>query len=193
MEAEPAYSPAPLQMMSMRLVISCPVSEVEQMVGKAVNSTQPEDDSHSCPNLYTRVGDRCLSLFTLAKYHFPDTIYNSVPALTTNFWIGGKYNSSTSAWAWASDDTPMPLGSPFWAVRYNTECVPRPPPQTDPFSAPPDAEPGAPCHHYLQAPRTRAQGWCSAMTYEHHYYIIDEECQNAHSPLCVLTREFYAP
>ncbi|XP_037786565.1 LOW QUALITY PROTEIN: uncharacterized protein LOC119582430 [Penaeus monodon] len=203
----PAYSPAPLQMMSM-------ISEVEHIVEQAVNAT-PAEDPHSCPNLYTRVGDRCLSLFSIAKVPWPEarqfckSIFGDLvtfgdaqsfadllrhlaeKALTTDFWIGGRFDSRASAWAWVSDDgTPMPLGSPFWAERYSTRCEPRPPPQIDPFSAPLNATPGAPCSHYLQAPKERAQGWCSAMTHEHHYYITDEECQNAHSPLCVFTRGF---
>ncbi|XP_069988364.1 uncharacterized protein [Penaeus vannamei] len=204
-EAEPAYTPAPLQMMSM-------ISEVEHIAEQAVNTTQVEEDPLSCPNLYTRVGDRCLSLFSIAKVPWPESrqfcrsIYGDLVTfddvqsfadllqymaekeLTTDFWIGGRFESGVSAWAWVGADKPMPLGSPFWALRHSSACVPRPPPQTDPFSAPRNATPGALCSHYLQAPKERAQGWCSVMSYEHHYYISDEECQNTHSPLCVLKR-----
>lgn len=37
--------------------------------------------------------------------------------LTTDFWIGGRYDMDVNAWAWASDDSPMPLGSPYWAEK----------------------------------------------------------------------------
>ncbi|XP_047498165.1 uncharacterized protein LOC125045103 isoform X1 [Penaeus chinensis] len=107
--------------------------------------------------------------------------------LTTDFWLGGRYDMDVNSWAWVAEDTPMPLGSPYWGEKYITPCVPRPPPHSDPFSDPPSALPGAPCFYYVQSPRQRQQGWCSAMTYEHHFYLTDEECQNAYSPLCVLT------
>ncbi|KAK3878984.1 hypothetical protein Pcinc_016428 [Petrolisthes cinctipes] len=92
----------------------------------------------------------------------------------------------TNSWAWVHDDSPMPLGSPYWTMKYSASCVPRSPPHTDPFSSPADPLPGAPCYHYLQAPSQRKLGWCSAMTYENFYYISDEECEAAHSPLCLL-------
>ncbi|XP_053647597.2 uncharacterized protein [Cherax quadricarinatus] len=109
--------------------------------------------------------------------------------LTTDYWIGGRFDLDTNAWSWTVDDSPMPLGSPYWAVRHSTSCTPRPPPHTDPYSNPPAALPGATCYRNTQAPTNRQEGWCSALTYEHFYYISDENCQEAKSPLCMLEVE----
>ncbi|KAG0727907.1 hypothetical protein GWK47_033632 [Chionoecetes opilio] len=72
-------------------------------------------------------------------------------------------------------------------VRLEASCVARGPPHTDPYSAPPAALPGAPCHHAVMSPKKRVAGWCSAMTYEYFYYWSDETCGEAYSPLCVFT------
>lgn len=45
-------------------------------------------------------------------------IVKCVAVLTTDFWIGGRYDMDVNAWAWVSDETPMPLGAPYWAERY---------------------------------------------------------------------------
>nr|XP_045604840.1 uncharacterized protein LOC123762369 [Procambarus clarkii] len=106
--------------------------------------------------------------------------------LTTDYWVGGRFDLDTNAWSWTVDESAMPLGSPYWAVRHSSSCVRRPPPHTDPFSNPPTALPDAPCFSYTQAPAKRQEGWCSALTYEHYYYMTDQSCQEERSPLCML-------
>lgn len=178
------------------------------MLSMAVNTTLSKQKSE-CPMLYTRVGDLCLAFFSPAKLswaearQFCHSIYGELfffndfatfgtvlhymkqSLLTSDYWVGGRYDLDTNAWSWAVDDAPMPLGSPYWAERYNSSCVPRSPAHTDPFSGPAEALPGAPCFHYLQAPRQRTPGWCSALTSEHFYYISDEACLDTRSPLCI--------
>ncbi|XP_042885399.1 uncharacterized protein LOC122261696 [Penaeus japonicus] len=155
----------------------------------AVNTTLASPAE--CPMLYERIGNHCLAFFSLAKVPWPEarqfckSIFGDLVTLkniqeyaqviehmkeallTTDFWIGGRYDMDVNAWAWVDEDAPMPLGSPFWGEKYSSSCVPRPPPHTDPFRNPPDALPEAPCLHYVQSPQERQQGWCSAMTYEH--------------------------
>nr|AHA83583.1 C-type lectin 2 [Penaeus japonicus] len=184
------------------------VALMTSVVNSTLSQKYPE-----CPMLYTRVGGKCLAFFSLAKVPWPEarqfckSIYGDLVTfknlqdfghvieylketlITSDFWIGGRYDMDVNAWAWAIDDTPMPLGSPYWAERYSSSCVPRSPPHTDPFSNPPSALPEAPCYNYIQAPKQRNQGWCSAITYEHFYFISDDECQNSRSPLCLLHHE----
>nr|XP_053643061.1 uncharacterized protein LOC128696067 isoform X1 [Cherax quadricarinatus] len=179
------------------------------LLDAAVNTTLSR--KAECPMLYTRVHKLCLAFFSPAKLSWPEakqfchSIYGELfyfknlstfahlltymreALLTTDYWIGGRYDLDTNAWSWVTDDSIMPLGSPYWAVKYNKTCVPRPPPQTDPFSDPPEDLPGAPCYNYIQSPTERVQGWCAALTYKHFYYVSDEVCQEKHSPLCVLT------
>ncbi|KAK8735211.1 hypothetical protein OTU49_005561 [Cherax quadricarinatus] len=184
-------------------------SELVTLFATAVNSTL-QNKKRNCPLLYTYVGDRCLSLFSAAKVSWPEarqfcrSIYGDLlklddladlghllqymraSMLTSDYWIGGRFDLDTNAWSWTVDDSTMPLGSPFWAERHISTCTPRPPPHTDPFSDPPAALPGATCYEYTQAPENRQEGWCSALTYKHFYYISDESCQEAKSPLCML-------
>ncbi|XP_037786564.1 uncharacterized protein LOC119582429 isoform X2 [Penaeus monodon] len=186
--------------------------EAVSLMTAVVNSTLAQKYPE-CPMLYTRVGGKCLAFFSLAKVPWPEarqfckSIFGDLltfktlqefghvidhlkeALLTTDFWIGGRYDMDVNAWAWVSDETPMPLGAPYWAERYSSSCVPRSPPHTDPFSNPPTALPEAPCYNYIQAPKQRKQGWCSAITYEHFYFISDDECQSSHSPLCLLAHE----
>lgn len=186
--------------------------EAVALMTAVVNSTLTQKYPE-CPMLYRRVGGKCLAFFSLAKVQWPEARqfcksifgdlvtfkslqefglvidYLKETLLTTDFWIGGRYDMDVNAWAWASDDSPMPLGSPYWAEKYSSSCVPRSPPHTDPFSNPPTALPEAPCYNYIQAPKQRSQGWCSAITYEHFYFISDDECQSSHSPLCLLAHE----
>ncbi|XP_066971915.1 uncharacterized protein [Macrobrachium rosenbergii] len=180
--------------------------ELVSLMQQAVNATS--NFSAACPMFYSRVGDACLSFFAPAKVPWPEArqfclsiggdlvaIKGSVDhenlgsftELTTDFWIGGRFDIDTNSWSWSLDDTPLPLGAPFWATRYSSSCVPRSPPHTDPFSPAPTALPKAPCFHYVQAPAQRTSGWCAAMTYEHYYYFTDEECQEDRSPLCLFT------
>ncbi|XP_063590128.1 uncharacterized protein LOC134767008 [Penaeus indicus] len=186
-----------------------PAEDSVDLLKTAVNATLTSKSE--CPMLYERIGNHCLAFFSLSKVPWPEarqfcksifgdlvTLNNvqnfmqviqhlKTSLLTTDFWIGGRYDMDVNSWAWVAEETPMPLGSPYWGEKYISPCVPRSPPHTDPFSDPPSPLPGAPCYHYVQSPQQRQQGWCSAMTYEHHYYITDEECQHFYSPLCVLT------
>ncbi|XP_068241915.1 uncharacterized protein [Palaemon carinicauda] len=183
----------------------------EQLVGlmqKAVNITK---SSKSCPMFFTLVGEHCLSFFSPAKVSWPEARqfcvalggdlvsvndliifkeildYMTQSHLTSNYWTGGRFDEDDKAWTWVQDDTAMPLGSPYWGTRYNSDCVPRPPPHSDPYSSPSKALPGAPCFQQIQAPSKRAVGWCAAMTYEHYHVFTDEPCEETYSPLCQLT------
>ncbi|XP_064119306.1 uncharacterized protein LOC135224333 [Macrobrachium nipponense] len=181
--------------------------ELVSLMQQAVNATS--NVSVSCPMFYSRIGDACLSFFAPAKVPWPEARqfclsiggdliaikgivdhekllgYMQRAQLTTDFWIGGRFDVDTNSWSWVLDDTPLPLGAPFWATRYSSSCVPRSPPHTDPFNPAPTALPKAPCFNYVQAPAQRSAGWCAAMTYEHYYYFTDEECQENRSPLCL--------
>ncbi|XP_068241883.1 uncharacterized protein [Palaemon carinicauda] len=187
--------------------------ELVSLMQQAVNSTTNDTTnySESCPMFYSQVGNACLSFFSPAKVPWPEARqfclsiggdlvaikgfvsheklieYMMMSHFTTDYWIGGRFDVDTNAWSWVNDDTPLPLGSPFWATRYSSSCVPRAPPHTDPFSPAPRPLPKAPCFHYLQAPAQRSSGWCAAITYEHYYYFTDEECQEERSPLCLYT------
>nr|XP_053644336.1 uncharacterized protein LOC128696937 [Cherax quadricarinatus] len=103
-----------------------------------------------------------------------------------DYWIGGRFDLDTINWSWVVDDSPMPMGTPYWAERYNRSCSRRPLPYSDPYSDPAKALHGSTCYNYVQAPAERVPGWCAAVTYEHFYYISDESCQDARSPLCIL-------
>nr|XP_045604870.1 uncharacterized protein LOC123762400 [Procambarus clarkii] len=144
-------------------------------------NTSLKNQKRDCPMLYTRVGQLCLALFSPAKVGqrittaaygilinirvsfrnlekgFQGPIYSE--GLTTDFWVGGRFDLDTNAWSWTVDESAMPLGSPYWAVRHSSSCVPRPPPHTDPFSNPPTALPDAPCFTNTQAPAKRQEGW----------------------------------
>ncbi|XP_069180128.1 uncharacterized protein [Procambarus clarkii] len=184
-------------------------SGIVAVLTTAVN-TSLKNQKRDCPMLYTRVGQLCLALFSPAKVPWPEArqfcrsiygdlvkfdnlsdfghlvLYMRNSRLTTDFWVGGRFDLDTNAWSWTVDDTVMPLGTPYWAVRHSSSCVRRPPPHTDPFSSPSAALPDAPCYSYTQAPAKRQEGWCSALTYEHYYYMTDQSCQEERSPLCML-------
>ncbi|CAL4067205.1 unnamed protein product, partial [Meganyctiphanes norvegica] len=181
-------------------------AQVELLMSAAVNSTMHHEN---CPMLYTHLGNHCIAFFSMAQVPWPEArqfcqsiygdlisfheiqIYESIHEylkenqLTTDYWLGGRYNMDNNGWSWL-DDSPMPLGSPYWAERYSSSCVPRALPSRDPFSGPGEAPPGAPCYNYLQAPSQRTVGYCAAITYEHFYYVTDEECTSKRSPLCLL-------
>ncbi|CAL4138792.1 unnamed protein product [Meganyctiphanes norvegica] len=176
------------------------------LLSAAVNSTLHHE---TCPMLYTHLGNHCVAFFSLAQVPWPEarqfckSIYGDLISfddinfygniheylkenqLTTDYWLGGRYDMDSNGWTWL-DDSPMPLGSPYWAERYSSSCVPRALPSGDPFNGPDEAPPGAPCYNYLQAPKQRTLGYCAAITYEHFYYVSDEECTSQRSPLCVL-------
>nr|WBG54465.1 C-type lectine [Austinograea rodriguezensis] len=185
-------------------------NEVVTLLSSAVNSTL-DYKMPDCPMLYTRVGNDCLSFFSPAKVSWAEarqfcrSIYGDLWHLkdvasygrlmefmreekfTSNYWIGGRYDLDTNAWSWTTDDSPMPLGVPFWATKHEDSCVPRGPPHTDPYSDPPAGLPGARCYRTVLSPKERSPGWCSAMTYEYFYYWSDEMCDEAFSPLCTFT------
>nr|CUV66659.1 C-type lectine [Scylla paramamosain] len=191
-------------------------SEVISLLNSAVNSTL-NHRMPDCPMLYIRVGNDCLSFFSPAKVSWAEarqfclSIYGDLwhakdfesygrlmeymreAQLTSNYWIGGRYDIDTNAWSWTTDDSAMPLGAPFWSIKYESSCVPRGPPHTDPYSAPPAALPEARCYQAVLSPKQRSPGWCSAMTYEHFYYWSDEMCDEAFSPLCIFTGPTAAP
>ncbi|XP_063867371.1 uncharacterized protein LOC135104189 isoform X2 [Scylla paramamosain] len=191
-------------------------SEMLALLNSAVNSTLNQK-LPDCPMLYIRVGNECLSFFSPARVSWAEarqfclSIYGDLwhakdlatygrlmdymreEKLTGNYWIGGRYDIDTNAWSWTTDDSTMPLGVPFWAIKYESSCVPRGPPHTDPYSAPPAALPGARCYQAVLSPKQRSPGWCSAMTYEHFYYWSDEMCDEAFSPLCIFTGPTAAP
>ncbi|KAK4321833.1 hypothetical protein Pmani_007460 [Petrolisthes manimaculis] len=186
--------------------------EIMSSLSIAVNTTLTSDH-HQCPMLYIPIGQKCIAFFSPAKVSWAEarqfclSIYGDLISitniesydmilnymkealLTSSYWLGGRYDMDTNSWAWVHDDSPMPLGSPYWTMKHSDSCAPRSPPHTDPFSSPGDPLPGAACYHYLQAPSQRKPGWCSAMTYENFYYISDEECEATHSPLCLLNRQ----
>lgn len=43
------------------------------------------------------------------------------------------------------------------------------------------------CYRYYQAPGEFPRGECVALTYQHFYYMSDEDCLHRKSPLCVAT------
>ncbi|KAK3890518.1 hypothetical protein Pcinc_005536 [Petrolisthes cinctipes] len=205
-QPEPTPEPTPEPRPAAGMNVS---EEIMSNLSTAVNTTL-RSDHHQCPMLYVPVGQMCIAFFSPAKVSWAEarqfclSIYGDLISftntesygmilnymkealLTSSYWLGGRYDMDTNSWAWVHDDSPMPLGSPYWTMKYSASCVPRSPPHTDPFSSPADPLPGAPCYHYLQAPSQRKLGWCSAMTYENFYYISDEECEAIHSPLCLL-------
>ncbi|XP_068241882.1 uncharacterized protein [Palaemon carinicauda] len=185
------------------------VSLVQQAVNATAKSPTP------CPMFYNKVGDSCLSFFSPAKISWPEarqfclslggellsikkvTVLEQVldymrdSHFTSDYWIGGRFDMDSNAWTWVHDDSTMPLGSPYWAVRYNSSCSFRSPPHTDPYSSPSAGIPGTACYKYLQSPWNRDAGWCASLTYEHYYYITDDICQNKRSPLCSYNGNFH--
>lgn len=183
-------------------------NEAVALLSSAVNSTL-KARKPDCPMLYTRVGNDCLSFFSPAKVAWPEarqfcrSIYGDMwhftdiasyghlmaflreEQFTSNYWIGGRYDLDTNAWSWATDDSVMPLGAPYWTLKQESSCVRRGPPHTDPFSDPPAALPNAPCYRSVLSPKKRSSGWCAAMTYENYYFWSDETCDETFSPLCV--------
>ncbi|XP_066971907.1 uncharacterized protein [Macrobrachium rosenbergii] len=187
--------------------------QLVNLVQLAVNGTSKA--STPCPMFYSRVGEHCLSFFSPARISWPEarqfcrsiggellsfkkaTVLEEVlnymrdSHFTSDYWIGGRFDLDSNAWAWVQDDSAMSLGSPYWAVRYNHSCVHRSPPHTDPYSSRPASLPGAPCFRYLQSPWNRAAGWCASMTYEHYYFFTDDACQDKMSPLCAYNGNFH--
>ncbi|XP_050689360.1 uncharacterized protein LOC126981829 [Eriocheir sinensis] len=173
----------------------------EDLVAK-INHTVSHPD---CPEMFTLVGDQCLSVFSVGKVswgearafcrvlggdlltfksitHFT-TVINHLQEhqLTSDFWLGGRQREKGRGWAWL-DDTPMTLGSPYWAVRRFEECQARN--ITTATHGTREAN-SAKCYHYRQAPEQSSRGFCAALSYTHYFYMIDEDCLMDKSPLCV--------
>ncbi|ROT82765.1 C type lectin containing domain protein [Penaeus vannamei] len=163
-----------------------------------------------CPQFYTRVGDRCLSVFFFGKVNWGEarsfcktiggdllTLHDGAEKfhelvrhlrehhIESDFWVGGNLRNETAGWTWI-DGTPMELGTPFWTLRSSTDC------QSRTYSVGVNstrvANEGA-CYHYQQAPHTPAEGHCAALNFENFFYMSDEKCLELKSPLCVFPKK----
>jgi len=191
-----------------------PPNNVEQseMLGERFAQTFNDTlQDPACPKLYTSVGTKCLSLLYFLKVgwgesrafckaiggdlvSYPDPSdgeyadllnYFREIRMTTDFWLGGRYVQDTEAWTWL-DDTPMSLGTPYWAVRHTYNCVNRlhgtgVGTEVDVFAYWTNT---TSCYNYQQAPRPDTQDLCAAITFPHYFAISDENCLSHKSPLC---------
>ncbi|KAK8728656.1 hypothetical protein OTU49_009079, partial [Cherax quadricarinatus] len=164
-----------------------------------------------CPWLYTKVGDQCLSIFFVGNMSWMEartfcqtiggdlfTITEDFKAfavllqhfmthqMTADFWIGGRYINTTVGWTWIND-APLPLGSPYWAVRHEERCTTRRINYSI-LNTTAEANDGV-CYNYVQAPKDPPVGHCSSLDYKYYYYIADDNCFIKKSPLCVLPGE----
>nr|XP_045604652.1 uncharacterized protein LOC123762274 [Procambarus clarkii] len=158
--------------------------------------------SPHCPMLYTRVGHRCLAFFTIARVpwttarefchgiygdlltfsdvqQYTDLVeYLQAAELGVELWVGGRETvEGLHRWVWM-DGTPMPIGTPYWAIRSTTTSVL-----------------GRKINTYTQAPFCQVRspsvekdqnGRCAAMSPKYYYYLTDEDCKDWKSPVCVL-------
>ncbi|XP_045110409.1 uncharacterized protein LOC123504144 isoform X2 [Portunus trituberculatus] len=187
-----------------------PLHVMEEMWSNEFEEKLSQTISHpDCPQLYTRVGNQCLSvffignmtwlesrafcraiggdLFTLGKdlTSFTTLVQHlTLNGVTADFWIGGRFVNETAGWMWV-DNTPLTMGSPFWAVRYNEDCSTRLTPYLNRTRPANDGT----CYHYQQAPATLSTQHCVASTYQHYFYLTDENCFSKKSPLCVMPGE----
>ncbi|XP_068249362.1 uncharacterized protein [Palaemon carinicauda] len=163
-------------------------------------SVVPNTISHDrCPKMYTLVGDQCLSIFHIGLMswaearafcgvlngdlltiknisHFAEIVRHLQRyELSSNFWIGGSIANTTVGWTWL-DGSPMEMGSPFWATRYSPTCI-----QRNVTTATSETI----CDRYYQAPEKVMKGQCASLSYEHSFYMTDEDCLRRMSPLCV--------
>ncbi|XP_071530352.1 uncharacterized protein [Panulirus ornatus] len=193
--------PPPPRVNSSPRVQSEPRRNASQGSHYVFNATSPQ--SLGCPMLYTLVGDRCIAFFTVARVPwsaarefchgiFGDLItfknahqyidllnYLQSSDLDTDLWIGGHTDSEEySEWLWV-DNTPMPKGSPYWAIRLD-EAASRSRYVTHKSVV------------YTQAPypsRAFQVNRCAAMTPKYFYYLTDEWCSLWKSPVCVLRED----
>ncbi|KAK7076542.1 hypothetical protein SK128_012353 [Halocaridina rubra] len=161
-----------------------------------------------CPQLYTKIGDQCISIFFIGNLTWMESrafcqaiggdlltikkdlsnFYTILQHMrenhvTKDFWIGGLYKNETYGWQWV-EDTDLQLGTPLWAVRHTPQCSPRTL-TSRVLNVTRQANDGY-CYYYKQAPDSPPINHCTAMTYEHYYYVSDENCMNRKSPLCAL-------
>ncbi|XP_071535103.1 uncharacterized protein [Panulirus ornatus] len=159
-----------------------------------------------CPQLYTRIGDACISVFFIGNVSWGDAgaFCNSIGGdlitfddviqftnvvrhlgahqITSDFWIGGRLLNNSQGWTWNNGKL-MEMGAPYWAVRYNIEqCSSRVIQSERNFTR--LANDGY-CYHYAQSPEESVYGHCAAMTYNNYFYISDEDCLIKKSPLCI--------
>lgn len=182
-----------------------------------MTETKGEDFAHmvdhtlkhdKCPQLYTRVGDNCLSFFFFGNVSwgegrsFCQTIGGDLftPSsnaeylnlvhhireneLTSDFWIGGNFQNETLGWRWVNGH-PIELKTPHWTIRHIPTCQSRTI-HIDYRNATLEANDGT-CYSYSQAPEELRYGDCVAMTYEMFFFLSDEDCLSKKSPLCKLT------
>ncbi|XP_042863984.1 uncharacterized protein LOC122248189 [Penaeus japonicus] len=182
------------------------VEELGEEFLEKINATIKHPD---CPQFYTRVGDRCMSVFFFGKVNWGEArsfcktiggdlltfhdgfkkFYEIVHLLreqhiASDFWVGGHLRNETEGWTWV-DNVPMELGTPFWSLRSNDECQPRT--YSVGHNTTRVVNEGT-CYRYQQAPHTPAVGHCAALNYENFYYMSDERCLELKSPLCVLEK-----
>ncbi|XP_068249375.1 uncharacterized protein [Palaemon carinicauda] len=159
----------------------------------------PHTISHShCPSMYTLVGDQCISIFYIGSMSWGESrefckvlggdllTFRNVSQyadivqhlqkheLPSDFWIGG-YFKNTTGWTWL-DDSPMELGSPYWATRYSPTCLTR-----NVTTAKSETR----CYRYYQVPEEVPKGECVSLSFEHSFHMTDEDCLRKKSPLCV--------
>ncbi|KAG7167828.1 uncharacterized protein LOC121867993 [Homarus americanus] len=173
----------------------------------AVNSTLQHP---ACPPLYTLLDGACLSVFYPGAVSWGEArgfckviggdllTLNNVSQytallthlhhtrMTRDFWVGGRYVNHTQGWTWINHAS-INLGSPYWALRYEGTCQNRN--VTSRKTGRTRLANGGTCYHYQQAPHHHPVGWCVALTYQHYYYMTDEDCILRKSPLCVYTHE----
>ena len=160
-----------------------------------------------CPLLFSSVGSRCLAfvshtraswgdaqqlcedlgadLFWFADLtEFMDLLeFLQARHLSGDYWVGGRFNRSSGAWAWHHDHAPVPQGVPYWSSVYKRECRHR---LADLQVLGPQ---GRICYNYVlsSADVGDYREVCAAATNEHFHQLSTRSCdQHALSPLCVL-------
>ncbi|XP_064096205.1 uncharacterized protein LOC135208024 [Macrobrachium nipponense] len=163
-----------------------------------------------CPNLYTKVGDICVSLFFIGNMtwgeanQFCEVIGGKLftpekseeldilgrhmreHPISSDFWIGGNFYNNTHGWRW-TDGRAMELSTYHWALRHDSTCYQREL-NWEHRNVKVDANDGV-CYSYFQAPWvSNPYGSCVAMTYKRFYYLSDEDCGQKKSPLCKIVK-----
>ncbi|KAK8391090.1 hypothetical protein O3P69_017027 [Scylla paramamosain] len=150
----------------------------------------PPPPPAKCPMLYSRVGHRCVAIFSVARMtwkdaqHFCDGIFGDLitftnydfrhmvdflkeKGLTSPLWVGGR--ATPMGWLWVKQLRHMTMGTPFWAVRSNPNSS----------------------SETIQAPTANLKEydqWCAAMDPEDFYYLSDAKCEEKRVPVCELRR-----